>query len=909
MDTPVTLGVVTTDRGLVIRGWNDWLTAATGESESVVVGRPLTDFVSTGREEFYRDLLTDVIESGTPRVLAPAFHHYLIECAPRTPSEYFDRMQQRVTVAPLRNDAEVVGVLITLEDVTDRLDRERALSAKLKAGASALPATALTPTLASDDWQLRRQAVRHLKKVASVDEVRHLLQTIERDHHDLNVLNSALRVLIAAGRTVVEPLMALLASGEPNVRMHAALALGELRAFDAVPGLVAALDDENENVRFHAIEALGRIGASDAVDALSRVASSGDFFLAFAAVDALSRTDDSRVAPLIESLLDDEALRPAAIATLATIGDEDSVTALCRTLDVTDDVRPVATALVAIHRRYEDSLRAGHVVVSIVREAISDDARQKLEAAVRQSGERQGAAQVLSWLGRRSLDAMIALVGEADVDAIVAEGIAEVGDEAVEHLLPLLLHDQPAVRRSAVTLLGQLGHPRAIEPLIGALDDVDDTVVAAAAASAATFGDAAALEPLFALLSHPGATVRHAAIAAINGLGAGGTSSQLAVALKNPRASVREAAIRIAGYFGFPEHAVAIRDALHDPIEEVRRAAIEQLPVLDDGTAVTRLIDALETETPRNRAAAAHALRLVDDPRVTAPLMKALADADAWVRYFAASSLGAHPNVAGAALQLAALAKHDAATHVRIAAVTALGTVDEAAAVDVVEQLLEDPDDDLAAAAVAAVSQISLREAGERLARAAQSSRPVLQIAAVRAVAKRPALDSIELLAWAARIADPPALQQDAIAGLRALVGSPERPLVRRAAVDALLELAGDGGPRDAVISAMGALPEDVVPDVAAGLSSSRIATRLAAVDALAAMRNPRASRELSRALRDEDAAVRGAAVTAFGKLGTPAVARSIAVMRRTDADANVRHRAAQACERHGWNAGVVPRA
>ena len=910
MDTPVTLGVVTTDRGLVIRGWNEWLTAATGHSEAGAVGRPLTDFVSSGRADFYRDLLTDVIESGTPRVLAPAFHHYLIECAPRTPSEHFAHMQQRVTVAPLRNDADVVGVLITLEDVTERLDRERTLSATLKTSASPPPASALTQSLRSDDWRLRRQAVRSLTQVASVDEVRHLLGTLERDHHDLNVLNSALRVLISAGRAVVEPLAMLLASGEPNVRMHAALALGELRAFEALPALIGALEDENENVRFHAIEALGRIGASESVEPLAAVATSGNFFLAFAAIDALSRTDDARVAPLIESLLGDEALRPAAVGTLAAIGDEDSVAALCRVLNGTDDARPIAAALVAIYRRYEELLKAGTVVTSIARDAITDAGLQKLEEAARRPGaDRRDAAEVLSWLGPRALDPLIGLVGDADLERMVAAGIGDIGDEAVDRLLPLLLRDQPAIRRAAATLLGQLADRRAIAPLLGALDDVDDTVVAAAVAAVATFGDRAALEPLFALLAHPGTTVRHAAVAAINSVGAPGTATLVGRALNDARAPVRESALRIAGYFGFPEHTAAVREALNDPAEEVRRAAIEQLPVLDDGQAVTRLIDALETETPRNRAAAAHALRLVDDPRIGAPLVRALSDQAAWVRYFAATSIASHPRASGAAAQLSALATRDAATHVRIAAITTLGTLDQTSAIEVTDLLLRDPDDDLAAATVAAVSSIASRDADDLLARAVQSSRPTLQIAAIRAVARRPTLESIELLSWAARVGEPPTLQEAAITSLCGIAGAASQSVVRRAAVEALLELAVDGAYRDAVISAIGTLGEEVVPDVASGLSASRIATRLATVDALAAMRNPRASGELGRALRDEDPAVRGAAVAAFGKLGTPSVARTIAAMRRTDADPNVRQRAAQACDRHGWNAGVVSRA
>ena len=261
MTSAPTLGVVTTDRHLVVRGWNEWVAAATGVPEAGVVGRPLLELLTDDRTDFYRDLFAEVLESGTSRVLAPAFHHYLIACAPRAPSPHFSHMQQRVTVAPLRADADVVGVMITLEDVTERLDRERMLSSRLHDRGPAEAIAEVKSALASDDWRLRGQAVQVLKQSASVDEIKHLFDSLQREHHDLNLLNSALRVLIASGRAVVEPLVELLADEAPNLRMHAALALGELRATSAVPALIRTLDDADDNVRFHAIEALVRIGA------------------------------------------------------------------------------------------------------------------------------------------------------------------------------------------------------------------------------------------------------------------------------------------------------------------------------------------------------------------------------------------------------------------------------------------------------------------------------------------------------------------------------------------------------------------------------------------------------------------------------------------------------------------------
>ena len=71
-------------------------------------------------KRFQRSLKDGVVE-----VLAPAFHHYLIPCAPVTPAKHFDKMQQRVTIAPLRDDDAIAGLIVTVEDVTERLERER----------------------------------------------------------------------------------------------------------------------------------------------------------------------------------------------------------------------------------------------------------------------------------------------------------------------------------------------------------------------------------------------------------------------------------------------------------------------------------------------------------------------------------------------------------------------------------------------------------------------------------------------------------------------------------------------------------------------------------------------------------------------------------------------------------------
>ena len=56
-----------------------------------------------------------------------------------------------------------------------------------------------------------------------------------------HVLSSALQVLVSADIDVGPALVGLLSDGDPNLRMHAALALGQLRSHGAVSALIASL--------------------------------------------------------------------------------------------------------------------------------------------------------------------------------------------------------------------------------------------------------------------------------------------------------------------------------------------------------------------------------------------------------------------------------------------------------------------------------------------------------------------------------------------------------------------------------------------------------------------------------------------------------------------------------------------
>ena len=896
------LGVVTIDRAGTIQSWNDWLACATGLAERDVRGRALLSLIVPARADSARVFLEEVLSTGTSRVLAPAFHHCLIACPPLQPSTHFTEMQQFVTIAPLLSGTSIVGAMLTIEDVTPRLDRERELMAELQHPIPAHASSGVIEAIGAGHWQLRALAVRNLRQRATTAEIAHLLDTLRRGYQDLNVVSSALQVL-AANRDVTAPLIELLSDPQSDLRMHAALALGHVGDPVAVPALIAALDDDEPNVRFHAIEALGAIGAGDAVDRLTEIARSADFFLSFPAVAALGRTDDPRVGPALTSLLDDELLRPAVVDTLAQIGDEDAVAPLVAILNRGVDaegVAQIAAALDRIRVREDETFGAGAHIVDLARAALRASGIRPLAAAVEQNRQPLGSLiTVLGWSGSAGVDALVRVVGNPEVATEVAEALTSIGREAVEPLIDRLTEGDRPARIAAASLLGGYADTRAVPPLIAAVDGVDAELTAAAAGALARLGDPAALDPLLALFGHEQAAVRQAAIAAVNAIGADATAARIRPLLEATDACVRVCAVRVAGYFGFAECISTIFRLLADPDEDVRRAAIDQLPILDDPRALPALVDALASDTPRNRAAAAHALRHADGTTAIEALTRALDDEDPWVRYFAADAIGPRAGIE-ASPALTQLAQSDRAPHVRIAALRALMLADAAIAGEIAVSLVEDCDPEVAAEALTSVASASHPGADVLLEKAIKSGDPFKRRAAIGALPARSTARAAELLAWAAGLDDPPELPHLLVDSL-ARMAAADDDAARHAAVNALIKLATTAETRDAALRALARLPERVVPEFAETLQASRTKTKLTMVEALARMRHPRASEALRIALRDEDPAVRRAAVAAFGRLGTRAAAEDIGRLGRTDPDPRVRRLAEAMCRRHHW--------
>lgn len=719
--TQPAVGIFTTDTDLVIRVWDATLARLTGIAEESATGQSLASLLPDLEQRGLLKRFQHTLSEGVVEVLATAFHHYLIPCAPTFPSKYFEKMQQSVSIAPLLDGNSIAGLMVTVEDVTERLERERELTTRLTQGDeatrldaaeaisvdNAFDATPLLGALSDESWRVRRVAVEGVSQRAAPEAIAALLSSVVQNHHNASLLNSALQVLTASDVDTLSPLLELLSGPNADLRMQAALALGEQRDERAVAALVNALNDDNTNVRYHVIEALGKLAAVAAIDKLAEIAASKDFFLSYAALDALTKIGHGGVVPRVVALLEDELLREPALNLLGQLGDESvvpSLTALLNTPNAPTDA--IADTLATLSDRYQEQFGEGSYIADLARNEIAPVGIQNLLDALETPGKEnlRSIALVLGWLRRPGVDqALTRLMGRDDLRNEIIDALVQHGSTTLALLIEQLKAEDLEVRRSAVVALGRIGDARATGPLLDVLQE--KSLALETSNALAQIGDARAVDGLLGLIGNDDASIRQAAVNALNSLAPSSLSKRMIPLLHDPDPNVRESAVKIVGYFGYPGSADELLDRCNDENERVRSAAIEHLPYIEDPRTLAALIRAIKEGTPAARAAAARAFGNVDSAEAVKYLIEALADEDVWVRYFSARALGrCHSTDCITALER--VLRDEEFNHVRIAALDSLGQIGGPHSAGVVAGLIDDNDREVAQAARVALEQM-----------------------------------------------------------------------------------------------------------------------------------------------------------------------------------------------------------
>lgn len=903
------IGIFTTDADLVIRSWDGWMAAATGIDAANAVGHPLDRLFPELESRRMLARFRKVLATGVVEILSPALHHYLIACPPAFLSSRFDEMRQRATIAPLREGSSVVGIIVTIEDVTARLEREKKLADQITGGSEearfkAAQTLAQEPVLEStqplfdalgdENWRVRNAAAAGLARAGRTDAVEDLVRALRTDHRNPGVLNGALQVLALSGIDAVEPLIECLRDPDVDLRIYAALALGDQIDPRVPPALMNLLDDADPNVRYQAIEALGKLRAADAVVKLTSIALSGDFYLAFPAVDALRKIGDSSIAPRLVPLLQDRMTRGLAAETLGELGDDMAVAPLVALLNSPEaPVADIASALAALYNRYESTYGLGQYIAELASRAIDHPGLDNLLRAVDVADAKtlRAIVRVLGWMEGEGVERALAkTLGEATARAEVVEALVRSGSRATKILIEQLDSEDRQIRESVIVALGRIGDVRAVPALVKALTD-DPELLILVARSLGKIGDDQAFESLLGFIGHPDASVRQAIVSSINSIGSDRMREKAPQLLKDSDALVRESAVKIAGYFGYPECTEPLLGLCNDPDEGVRKAVLLHLPYLDDKRVVPLLAAAIHEGTTKEQEAAVQALGQVE-PKDGGPLLlEGLNDSNEWVQYYSARSLGRLEYSEGLDALADLAFKGQTPIQVRIAAIESLGKIGGSRAVSLLARASTDENPDVARAAVIGMGSISHPDALHPLLDVLRSSDASRRIDALRALGNRGGEGAVDAIQWIAAGDSEPAVIQAAVEALASL-GTSE-------SIASLVALSATPARREACIVCLARQTKRLqVERIAEGLSHPQPEVRVAVVEALQRIKTPVASELLAAALDDEEAAVRLAAAGALGRLGSRFAERKLLAMATSDPDLAVRRVSRAALER-----------
>jgi PAS domain S-box-containing protein len=112
-------GVIATDRDLRICSWNHWMERHSGMDAKTVLGRTLTELFPDLEERRLLPQLERALE-GEVNVVSTALHGWLIPLPTVTREVGFPFMKQTARVAPLVTRNQIHGIIIVIEDVSQR---------------------------------------------------------------------------------------------------------------------------------------------------------------------------------------------------------------------------------------------------------------------------------------------------------------------------------------------------------------------------------------------------------------------------------------------------------------------------------------------------------------------------------------------------------------------------------------------------------------------------------------------------------------------------------------------------------------------------------------------------------------------------------------------------------------------
>ncbi|HIB53911.1 MAG TPA: HEAT repeat domain-containing protein [Nitrospirales bacterium] len=321
----------------------------------------------------------------------------------------------------------------------------------------------LVRLLASEDNALRMTAVRVLGRMdASTDEK--LFQALRDDRWKVRV--AAVSALAHhQSETVIQQLLTTLHDSHPAVRSASARGLGRIGSAEATDSLILTLQDPQRVVRKSAAKALARVGDHRATAPLIAMLQD-DEAVRRESMNALAHIGQPAVQPLAAIVADgnrDSSFRQTAALVLRDIASRDSAPS------VADSAAALGVGLrdgdPGLRKASADALVIiGQPASAVVRIALLQDQNPVVRAEAATILGRSGSAT--TWYAE-AVDSLILALDDHEerVRAAVRKGLVRIHAIAFRQLIVALQNNSALRRMGASTVLGEIGHRGAIQPL------------------------------------------------------------------------------------------------------------------------------------------------------------------------------------------------------------------------------------------------------------------------------------------------------------------------------------------------------------------------------------------------------------------------------------------------------------
>ncbi|MDF2459683.1 MAG: uncharacterized protein K0S79_2099 [Nitrospira sp.] len=323
-------------------------------------------------------------------------------------------------------DPRAVGPLVGLLRDSDRAVREAAIGALTAIGGPSVPVLGLC--LSDPQLGVQEAASSVLASIADERVLDPLIGAL--GNSDWIVRMHAAKALgrIKAPSTI-DPLIPLLQDKVKAVREEVAVALAEI-GDAALSSLLDALQHPEWLVRLHAVEALARMRSPRAVEPLLwTLFNDADQAIREDVVRALGLIGDSRATEYLVNVMNEPRLRTLAVEALGQIGDRSAVPLLMAVLEGAaspDVLRPVA----GCGDRWDEEMVTRGAAVRALGSIADDTAIPALLKALDQTETRADAAAALVKFGSKVIAPLLTIMTQSSDENIrfhVKDTLAQVG--------------------------------------------------------------------------------------------------------------------------------------------------------------------------------------------------------------------------------------------------------------------------------------------------------------------------------------------------------------------------------------------------------------------------------------------------------------------------------------------------